>query len=215
MPSSSEILDGLTTVALEWRPVAIGWHGALAMFGAAIVLGWRPSKRLAGFLLLSPFMSVSALAWVSGNPFNGVTLVALATALAAIARRLPVGSVQIGSGRHVGVGAVLVAFGWVYPHFVDVSWTSYAVAAPLGLIPCPSLSAVVGLTLIFDLLRSRPWSLTLATFGIVYGVIGALALGVRIDFVLLAGSVVLGFEASRADALGLRRPPNLSWPATP
>jgi hypothetical protein len=61
------------------------------------------------------------------------------------------------------------------------------VAAPLGLSPCPTLSAVIGLTLMLDLVWSRAWSWMLAAFGAAYGLIGALRLGVAID-VLLFGA---------------------------
>src|SRR5687767_14078933 len=129
MPSSSEILDGLTAVATEWRFVAIGWHGALALFCASVIMRRRPSKRLAGFLLLSPLLSVSALAWASGNPFNGTTFAVLSMSLAAVAWRLPAERVRIEKWSSVALGAVLVVFGWVYPHFVEAqSWTSLAVA---------------------------------------------------------------------------------------
>lgn len=216
MPSSVEILAATAAIANQWKPVAIGWHVALALLLAAVLVGWRPSKRLAGFLLLSPFLSVSALAWLSDNPFNGTTLAVLSISLAAVARRLPAERVRIAKWPRVAPGAVLVVFGWVYPHFVEPhSLMSFAVAAPLGLIPCPTLSAIIGLTLMFDLLGSKRWSWILAAFGIAYGLVGLLVLGVGIDFVLLVGGVVLGIEAFRTDTLSVSRSPDLSRPGVP
>jgi hypothetical protein len=140
------------------------------------------------------------LAWASGNPFNGTTFAVLSMSLAAVAWRLPAERVRIAKWSSVALGAVLVVFGWVYPHFVEAqSWTSLAVAAPLGLVPCPTLSVIIGLTMTFDLLRSKGWSWILSAFGIAYGLVGVLMLGVRIDVVLLLGGVVLGIEAFRAD----------------
>ena len=87
---------------------------------------------------------------------------------------------------------MLVAFGWGYPHFLETDrWMTYAYAAPLGVLPCPTLSAVIGATLIFGLLGSVTWSITLAAFGLVYGVIGVFVLGVQLDYALLAGALVL------------------------
>jgi hypothetical protein len=193
MPPSGEILSWATAVANEWRHLAIWWHAALAGLLAAVVLGWRPSNRLLGCLLLSPLLSVSAVAWASGNPFNGLAFAVLAAALAAVAVGLPIARVRIASWSRLAPGAGLVLFGWVYPHFVESqSWIAFGVAAPLGLIPCPTLSAIIGLTMTFDLLGSRPWSRILAAFGVAYGLIGLLVLGVWIDVFLLAGGVVLG-----------------------
>jgi len=66
-------------------------------------------------------------------------------------------------------------------------------------IPCPTLSAVIGVTLILGLLESRAWSLTVAVMGFAYGAIGIFRLGVRIDVVLLAGAAALAVAALRRD----------------
>ena len=63
MPSAHEILDGLTAVANEWRTLGIVWHVALGTCLLGLLAGWRPSKRLAGALVVAPMVSVSALAW--------------------------------------------------------------------------------------------------------------------------------------------------------
>jgi hypothetical protein len=192
MPSSVEILAWATGVANQWRGVAIAWPVALASLLVAVSLGWRPSRRGLGGLLLSPLVSVSALAWMSGNPFNALTFALLAFVLTPAVLRLSPVSVRIAPWSRLAPGAALVAFGFVYPHFVEPrSWIAFVIAAPLGLIPCPTLSAVIGLTMAFDLTGSKLWSQTLAAFGIAYGLIGLLALGVWIDAFLLAGAVLL------------------------
>ncbi len=71
MPSSQKILEGLTAIANDWQALAIVWHVVLGALLLALLLGWRPSKRLAGVLLAVPLASVSVLAWISENPFNG------------------------------------------------------------------------------------------------------------------------------------------------
>ena len=196
MPSSADILEGLTTIANDWRGVAIVWHVFLGAFLFSLVSGWRPSRRLIGALLTAPLASVSALAWASGNPFNGTAFAALSLALAAVAIRLPVRAVRIGSRPLLVPGALLVGFGWAYPHFLQTDeWTSYLYAAPLGLLPCPTLSAIIGMSLIVDLLGSRPWALVLSAVGVVYGLIGAFQLGVNVDVVLLVGALWMGRAA--------------------
>ena len=90
-------------------------------------------------------------------------------------------------------GVLLVAFGWTYPHFLKAeSWTAYVYATPFGLLPCPTLSTAIGVTLVFGVLRSAPWSTVLAVAGITYGAIGVFSLGVTLDYGLLAGATVLG-----------------------
>jgi hypothetical protein len=196
MPSSQVVLDGLRAIANTWQGLAIAWHVALAASLAALVLGWRPAKRLAGALFAIPLVSVSALAWLAGNPFNGTVFAILAVGLAGQAVRLPHGRVAVASPWHVAAGGLLTAFGWVYPHFLATqSPATYLYAAPLGLIPCPTLSALVGLALMIDGLGSRWWSMTLALGGAAYGLIGWLRLGVTIDVILLAGAVALGIVA--------------------
>jgi hypothetical protein len=196
MPPSQQILDGLRAIANEWRSLAIAWH---VVFGAgltAFALGWRPGKRLAGMLLAIPLTSVSVLAWMTGNPFNGTFFAVVAAALAGLALKLPRGPITVAAPWMVITGGVLAAFGWAYPHFLDAdSWTAHLYAAPLGLIPCPTLSALVGVALVVNGLGSRAWSLILSGSGVLYGVIGWFRLGVTIDGMLLVGAITLALAA--------------------
>jgi len=92
-------------------------------------------------------------------------------------------------------GVIMIAFAWVYPHFVPgSSWLKYLYAAPTGLIPCPTLSLVVGFALLTRGFSSRAWTLTLVIIGLFYGLFGALRLGVRIDFLLLIGTLLLAVQ---------------------
>jgi len=71
MPSPETILSGAASIANGWRTLAIGWHALLGTLVIALLIGWRPSNRIAGYLFTAPLLSVSVLAWASGNPFNG------------------------------------------------------------------------------------------------------------------------------------------------
>jgi hypothetical protein len=198
MPSPHEILAGLEAIANGWRPLAIVWHLALAAGLIALGLGWRPGRRLAGVLIAGPLASVSGLAWLTGNPFNGTVFAVIAAALVAVALRLPRDAVRIGTPRLLIPGIGLTAFGWAYPHFLQTnSWITYLYAAPLGLVPCPTLCAATGLALVLRGLGSRGWSLILAASGLLYGLVGWLRLGVAIDAVLLVGAVTLAAAVLR------------------
>jgi len=192
MPSSTAILAGLTTIANEWWTVAVFWHAYVALLLVAIAARLDCSVRLLGGLLVLPLLSVSALAWASGNPFNGVIFAGLSLTLAAIVYRSPPRTIQIASGPPLLLGVMFVAFGWIYPHFVETShWSGYLIAAPLGLLPCPTLSAIIGLTLIVSGLESVAWSVTLAGAAVLYSAIGVIRLAVVIDIVMFAGAATL------------------------
>jgi len=199
MPSSRDILEGLTAIANAWRTLAIAWHAIAGAFLMSLLLGWRPTKRAVGIAMAVSMASVSVLAWNSGNPFNGTVFSILALVLAGMASRLARERVSAGPAGIVALGTVLVVFGWTYPHFLETrSWISYLYAAPLGLIPCPTLSAAIGLTLVTGLFGSRTWSAALATLGILYGLIGVFRLGVVMDGILLGGALWLAVMVARA-----------------
>jgi hypothetical protein len=191
MPAPEIILNGLSSIANQWWLLAVAWHAYFAVLVVGLILGVRPTKRVAGVLLALPLLSVSVLAWTAANPFNGALLGIAGVALIALALRLPNGRIQIAPLWVVAAGALLFLFGWVYPHFLDTfPLFAYLYAAPTGLVPCPTLSIVIGLALIAGGLDSRVWTTVLAATGLFYGLFGALRLGVTIDIVLLLGAVI-------------------------
>jgi undecaprenyl-diphosphatase len=198
LPSASEILAGATQIATHATAVAILWHVAL---GAGIVaLGWgfRPLRGSAAVLSLLPLASVAVAAWVFGNPLNGAVFSALSVALSVVALRLPFAPMETGRGPLRAIGALMLALGWLYPHFLGTdSLYAYLYAAPLGLLPCPTLSAAIGITLIACGFGSRAWSRILASAGVAYGVVGVVWLGVWLDVGLLIGALTLAYVGER------------------
>ena len=89
MPTPNEILGGLASIANEMILLAVLWHVLVAIVILGIVLGWRPSKKFGAALLATPLLSVSILAWVYNNPFNGAVFLLFAVILAIIGLRLP------------------------------------------------------------------------------------------------------------------------------
>jgi hypothetical protein len=87
------------------------------------------------------------------------------------------------------LGVLTIVFGWTYPHFLEgASWLRYLYAAPSGLVPCPTLAIVVGLTLVWDGLESMRWAITVGLVGVFHAVLGTVQLGVAIDLLLLIGA---------------------------
>jgi len=99
-----------------------------------------------------------------------LTLIANDAATAAIAWE----RAARGPAATTALGVAMIAFGWLYPHFLTFGpVTRYLVAAPMGLIPCPTLSLVIGFALLAGGLSSRAWSIVLAVVGLFYGLFGA------------------------------------------
>lgn len=197
MPTAETILSWATTVANDWRGLAIAWHVALAALLLAFARGWRPSPRVVAVLLVLPVISVSVLASVSWNPFNGVAFAVLAILLMRGAMFLPKTPVTRASPVWLLAGVPLVALGWAYPHFLrTATWTSYLYASPFGLLPCPTLLVISGITLIFGGARSLRWCLPLLAADLIYGLIGVLGLRVLLDIGLFAGTVMLAVIAA-------------------
>jgi hypothetical protein len=200
MPTIEQILNGLVEIANTWKVLAVFWH---VYFGAALLalaLGFRPGKRWAGLLLVPPLLSVSAMAWVAANPFNGIAFAALGALLLYFSAGLARDPARIAPARFLFPGLALFAFGWAYPHFLEtLSFLPYLYAAPTGLIPCPTLLIVIGLALVLDGLGSRALCVTLGIAGLLYGIIGVARLGVVIDWELLLGAAII---LARAAGIG-------------
>ncbi len=208
MPDAPEILQALRLAANQAIAVAVVWHAIVlgAMF--ALVAGWMPTRRVAGFSLAAPLASAGIVGFLSGSPFNGIVLSVLALTLLLIAWRFGEQPVQLGGPGAILAGALLLGFGWVYPHFLESRpAVIYLVAAPVGVVPCPTLSLLIGVALLGGGLGSRAFSLTLAAVGLFYGLFGAIRLGVTIDAVLVAGAAVLL-------CLSLRRSRRVAPPST-
>ena len=100
MPPSTDILNGLAAIANDRRLVAIGWHSLLGALLLGLVSSWRPLTRDIGLLLVAPLVSVSTLAWMSGNPGPGALVLSAAGVVYGA-----IGVFRLG----VGIDAVLVA----------------------------------------------------------------------------------------------------------
>ena len=193
MASPQEILEWASAVANEWRALAIAWHLALAVFLIALTRQSQLSHRLLGYLLALPILSVGVVAWASGNPFNGLTFAMLTGVLCFAAARLPSTRATLASRPWMLGGAALIAIGSIYPHFLRTdSWTAHLYASPFGILPCPTLLVVLGVTVLFSGLESRAWSLAVAAASVLYGFIGVFMLQVPLDVGLIAGAGLLG-----------------------
>lgn len=205
MPDRDTILLGLSLIANRMSAVAVLWHVVLAALGLALWLGVRPSGRALALGVSAVLASVTLCALLFANPFNALVLGASALALAAVATRASNGAPPAAAPWTRTLGALLLLFGWIYPHFLEGSRLAYLYAAPLGTLPCPTLSASVGVALLGSGLAGRAWSRLLAAVAAFYGLFGALRLGVTIDLVLLAGALGLFVQSLQPRQAGRLR----------
>jgi len=139
-----------------------------------------------------PALSVAFFAWLSGNPFNGSMFSVLAILVLIFGLKASNRSVQFSSLPFAIAGVGMILFGLIYPHFVEAtSIFKYLYASPLGLIPCPTLSVMIGFLLLFRGFGSSSITLTLIVFGLFYGIFGVLKLAVYLDLFLVAGTITL------------------------
>lgn len=198
VPSAAEIASDLSRIASDGIVLAIAWHAAVVAAIAALGSGWRPTWRTAAVLLAALSASVAVVAWLAGNPFNGSVFSALAGAQLFAAIRLPPGRIEPAPGWAVIAGAMSVLFGLAYPHFLgEHSLAMYVLAAPVGLIPCPTLAVILGFTLIAGGLHRFLWAPPLLAVATFYGLFGVLALGVYLDGGLLAAVAALALLVAR------------------
>ncbi len=196
MPSAQDILNVLATISAGATPLAIAWHVVLGLAIIAIIIGWRPARKIGALLLLIPFISVLVVSFFYDSRFSFAVFFVFAIVLAVLALRMKPDCVYHPPSWGVIFGWLMIFFAWIYPHFgTGSSWLFYLYGSPLGLVPCPTLSMVVGFALLADGFRSRGWTWVLIVLGLFYGLYGAIRLGVWIDIFLLLGTLMLVAEA--------------------
>lgn len=191
MPSTEFIISTLTNLVNDYKYFSIIWH---LFFFALIIFIYnknKPSNKITSIILIIPLLSVSMFAIIQKNPFNSIIFGLLFIVLLIIGLKLSDEKIKISINFWTISGLILIAFGWIYPHFLNSNFILYLIMAPIGIIPCPTLSIIIGFALLLNGFDSKLWTITLSLIGIFYGLTGTLALKVYIDIILLAGSVIL------------------------
>ena len=192
MPKTEEILDGLQKIVNDYSTIAIIWHMIFYALIAALIFKWLPTNRLFGLLICVPILSVAILAFMSGNPFNGILFSILAVLIIIFSLRASSQPIQTSQIIFMVIGILMIVFGLVYPHFVNTdSFLQYLYASPVGLIPCPTLSLMIGFLLLYNGFGSQSLTLTFIVFGLFYGLFGVLKLAVNLDIFLVFGTITL------------------------
>jgi hypothetical protein len=192
MLTKNDIIDGLNSIANDYSGFAIAWHVFFYFLASAFLIKWQPDNRVLLLLTCLPLLSVALLAWITGNPFNGLLFSVMSALVIICGVRVTPDIFSLSQLPFLLTGIVMVIFGLVYPHFIKTnSIIEYLYASPAGLIPCPTLSVLTGSLLIFNGLGSPPVVLMFIIFGLFYSIFGIIRLRVYIDLFLLLGSVTL------------------------
>ena len=192
MPTTQEILGGLQSIVNKYYVLAIVWHLLFYVLIAALIARWQPSNKLIALLICFPVISVAIMAWFSGNPFNGTVFTISVILLLIFGLKATNQTITYSQLPYLLAGIFMVLFGLVYPHFLNAdSFLKYFYASPVGLIPCPTISILIGFILIFNGLSSQSITLTLIVLGLFYGIFGVLKLAVYLDIFLVIGTGAL------------------------
>ncbi len=191
MPTPAEILRQLEETSRVLTPIAMAWHIVLAAAVLAVLGRWRPSQRTALVALAAPAASVALAASEYGSAFNVLSFAILTALLGMAAWRASAAPVSRGPAWATVIGAAALAYGWIYPHFVEGGPLLAVIAAPIGLVPCPTLAVIAGFALIGGGFGSRGAVATVATWSAFYAVFGIARLGVVLDAGLAAAAVAL------------------------
>ena len=203
MPKTEEILFGLQKIVNNYSTIAIIWHIIFYALIAALIFRWLPTNSLFGLLICVPILSVAILAFLSGNPFNGILFSILTVLIIIFGLRATIQPVQTSQIIFKVIGILMIVFGLVYPHFINPdSLLKYLYASPVGLIPCPTLSILIGFLLLYNGFDSQSLTLTVIVFGLFYGIFGVLKLAVYLDIFLVFGTIALIVKYITAGAGG-------------
>lgn len=192
MIKSEEIIAGLQAIVNNNILIATLWH--VAIFGLIISLffNWNPSNKLMAILFCLPVLSVCVLAWLSGNPFNGTLFAVLAVLIIISGLKASSQPITFSQLAFLVIGILMIVFALLYPHFLESgSFIKYLYASPVGLIPCPTLSLLIGFALVCNGFGSNAFTITLIVYGLFYGLFGVFRLGVTLDIGLIIGALSL------------------------
>src|SRR5688572_31253210 len=111
-------LADLLNISDEATIIALAWHVVALASVLAIAFGWRPKQRSACHSLVLPLLSVAAVSIALGSFFWGIAFLLLSVGLTVFARSAPIDRATVGPEWSMVAGLVMIAFAWVYPHFL-------------------------------------------------------------------------------------------------
>ena len=192
MLKSEDIISGLQSIVDKYSTFAIAWHIVLYVLIAALLAKWIPTNKTLAIIISFPILSVAVFAWLTGNPFNGMMFSIATILLVIFGLKASSQSISFSQLPFIIAGILMITFGLVYPHFINPnSVIKYLYSSPVGLIPCPTLSLIIGFLLLYNGLGSQPITIVIIILGLFYSIFGVVKLKVNLDFFLLLGTITL------------------------
>jgi len=192
MLKAGEIINGLQSIVNKYSTFAIVWHGLFFLLIAALFAKWEPSNKIFGLLICLPLLSVAIFAWITGNPFNGTMFTLAAILILLFGFKTNNQIISFSQIPFIVAGILMIVFGLIYPHFINPdSIIKYLYASPVGLVPCPTLSILIGFVLLYSGFGSQSITVTFIALGLFYGLFGVFKLGVYLDTFLILGTITL------------------------
>ena len=191
MPTPEEILKSTAYLANNYMAIAAMWHVVIVLLITSYISRRWMSSRIYYGLPALLFLSVSLLALSVLNFFNSFVYFGLSIIFLRKAIRIRDSHFELNDSVFLTVSACLIILsGLVYPHFLNASFFAYIVASPTGVIPCPTLLLVSGISLLFVRSDDKSIFYTLIPVNVAYGLIGILFLGVYLDIILIAAAIL-------------------------
>ena len=188
--SAAAIHNEYNSIAnLIYFPSAVAAH---ILFGTVLYLLYTGNKRPGLRLMSLTFAAMSfSVFWVAGYPRFAFTEVAfLVLFLCSVYELLrPLTAWGLGKGRPLWVrrvGYLALAWAWIYPHHIP--WWAAVFGAPLGVLPSPTLLALVAMLWLAFPQTNRLLHWAAAGLGILYGLFGVVFVHIPSDIILVAVS---------------------------
>lgn len=158
----------------------------LTALGAVFLVKSEALKRCLFMSCISIlFMSVTIHGLVFGNIFHVITFGIMAVA-ALVQLFFNKQAIKVAnSSARIAITLLFILIGLWYPEFISKNMIQLLVISPVGIIPCPTLLATLGLmTLVYPSTGRVIYAITIF-MGFVYGIIGTFVFKVYLDALLL------------------------------
>lgn len=187
------ILTYIQMVAGKYPVISILLHILILALIIALFLPGFKQKRIAfNGVLMVIFASVASVALINGNPFNGLffSILTIFAVVELFRRRNEITVPALTSvDRSTAIRNLLclaaVFVGILYPHFVNVSPAMLLFFSPMGVIPCPTLTVILGLLNLYYPKINKGLYTVVTIAGMFYGLTGVFLLHVYIDIPLM------------------------------
>lgn len=161
--------------------------GLLLIYIFSMKAKWRTTAMNCIVAVLT--LSVTATAFINGNYFHVLTFLILSviSVIELFIRKNEYAQFKLNFTTVISFAFILIGL-W-YPEFVTVSKLKCLLFSPVGIVPCPTILVILGITSLKKSKTNSLQQITVLTLGLIYGIIGTFKLRVYLDITLIAGII--------------------------